>query len=105
MTNKEAVLSLLSKAQPDEDSTVFQLTVAGVDPNAQFTSANSQMIGGVAVDVLAGMLAAPSVSEGGYSQSYNVAGVKDLLLFLARKYGRQDIVVQLTPTISSSSPW
>lgn len=105
MTNKEAAIALLSKAQPDTSAVEFELMSAGIDPNALYSSANSQVIGGVAVDILAGMLAAPNISEGGFSISYTVDGVKELLLYLAKKYGRDDIIQQYTPTISSAKPW
>lgn len=105
MTNKEAIQAILGQVTIPDNSLQLALTDAGYDPDTTYDKSNSTAIGGIACDLLVGILSAPSVSEGGYSIKYDLNGVKSLLTYLAKKYGRDDILSSFSPTIEGVSPW
>lgn len=105
MTNKEAIQAILGQVNIPVNSLELALTDAGLDPDATYDKSNATVIGSVTCDMLVGILAAPSVSEGGYSIKYDLEGIKTLLQYLAKKYGRDDILDSFTPTITGISVW
>lgn len=105
MTNKEAIQAILGQFQLRDDSLQLALLDAGVNPDDTYDNANATVIGGAACDILVGALSASSISEGGFSISYSRDGIVSLLKYLAKKYGRDDLLDSFTPTISNAPVW
>lgn len=105
MTNSDAIKAILGQINVPDNSLQFELQNAGLDGTADYDPANEAQLGSIACELLAGILIAPSVSEGGYSIKYDLTGVKSLLAYLAAKYGRNDLIEKLTPSVNSFIPW
>lgn len=104
MTNKEALIAVLRVSVPD-NTLEKALLDQGVTGASTYSATNAQSIDLCAIDVLAGLLAEPDVSEGGYSIRYDRKAVTDLLLFLARKHNVTSVLNQLKPTVTGKSVW
>lgn len=104
MTNKEALIAVLRVNVPD-NTLVKAMLDRDVAEAATYSKDNSKDIDLCAIDVLAGLLSEPDVSEGGFSIRYDRNAVKEHLLFLAKKHNVTEILNQLKPSVSSPSVW
>lgn len=104
MTNKEALIAVLRVNIPD-NSLVKALLDNDVTDSETYTKTKEKSIDLCAIDLLAGLLSEPDVSEGGYSIKYDRAAVQKQLLFLAKKHNVTDIIQQYSPTITSKAVW
>lgn len=104
MTNKEALIAVLRVDLPD-NSLEKSMMDQGVTPGDGYTTDNAKAIDLCAVDLLAGLLSQPDVSEGGFSLKYDRASIKERLLFLARKHNVTTVLAQFKPTVTSKSVW
>ncbi len=100
MTNKEAVIAALQIIGYSDIAVEKALLDAGIDGNGTYTPDTGAQIDSVAVEVLQGMLSLASVSEGGYSVSYSVAGIEARIDYLN---GRNGISAQ--PTVTARNVW
>lgn len=108
MTNKEALAAKLIATVPDNTLEVA-LIDGEVDPAATYSKANKEAIEKVELEVLYGLFTAQDVSEGGYSVSHPdfLRKVKERIIYLAKTYGRTDILdaIDPKPTVTSKSVW
>lgn len=104
MTNKEALIAVLRVNVPDNtlEKAMLDQVVTG---NETYSAANAKSIDLCAIDVLAGLLAEPDISEGGYSIKYDRSAIQKHLLFLARKHNVTSIINQYSPTVTAKSVW
>ena len=108
MTNKEALAAKLIATVPDNTLTVA-LIDGEIDPSGIYTKVNKEGIEKVELEVLYGLFTAQDVSEGGYSVSHPdfLRKVKERIIYLAKTYGRSDILeaIDPKPTLTSKSVW
>lgn len=104
MTNKEALIAVLRVNVPD-NSLVKALLDHDVTDSSTYTKDNAKDIDLCAIDVLAGLLAEPDVTEGGYSINYDRAAVEKQLIFLAKKHNVTEILDRLKPTVKCIQVW
>lgn len=102
MTIKEAVIATLQITGYADGAIEKALLDSGLNGEDTYTATMKQSIGLAAIEVLQGMLSLASVSEGGYSISYSVAGIKLRLDYLNGIYGE---VTDDVPTVKSPSVW
>lgn len=101
MTNKEAVIATLQITGYSDSAIEKALLDNGLNGEDTYTTTIKQSIGTVAIEVLQGMLSLASVTEGGYSVSYSVAGIQARLGILNGLYG----VAAPVPTVTSPNVW
>jgi hypothetical protein len=87
MTNKEAVIASIQITGYSDSAIDKALLDAGIEGSVNYNSANKKPIDLVAIEVLQGMRALSSVTEGGYSVSYSLAGIEARLGYLNALYG------------------
>lgn len=108
MTNKAALIATLQVSVPDP-SVDLALINAVIDGTATYTVAMQEQIEKTAIPLLYGLFTSPDISEGGYSISHPdfLRKVKERLLYLAKKYGMDDLISELNPkpTVTGVSPW
>lgn len=102
MTIKEAVNSFVGIEVP-ENTTSLEIINAGLDGDAIYTGSLAIQVARVASNVLSVMLSLASLKEGDLTISYDREGIKARLLFLAKKYGFEDIVDEGKPVIRDKS--
>ncbi len=76
MNNKEAVIATLQiTGYPDNaiEKALFDNVLDGED---SYSINNKELVDSISINVLQGMLSVASISEGGYSVSYSIEGVK-----------------------------
>lgn len=102
LTQKEAFLRVI-QAGIDDGTAELALTEAGISPAAQFVKGDLKALEIAAIPVLQSLLTVSSESEGSLSESRSREGIKDRLLFLAKKHGLKDVVdaVSGVPKITS----
>lgn len=94
MTKKEAFIRLIQVGSlEDEDAELFLLS-AGIVFDAEFTG-DLEELEPAELSCLLRLLTVSSESEGSWSQSRSLEGTKQRLLFLAKKFGRDDIISSL----------
>ncbi len=108
MTNKEALSAKAQCTVPDASLDVV-LIDKGIDPNGVYTAGNTEDIELACVDLLFGMYTQQDVSEGGYSISHPdfLRKIKERILFFARKYKLDDIILAVDPkpSVTGKSVW
>jgi hypothetical protein len=104
MTNKEALVAVIRVSIP-ETSLEKSMLDRDIIPGDGYTKDNAKDIDLCAIELLAGLLNEPDVSEGGYSVKYDRNSVKERLLMLAKKHNATDILDQFRPSVSSPSVW
>lgn len=108
MTNKAALVAFLQVSVPDA-SVDLSLVNAEIDGTATYTKAMQEQIEKAAIPLLYGLFTTPDISEGGYSINHPdfQRKIKERLLYLANKYGLEDIItlVDPKPTVRGASPW
>lgn len=91
MTKKEAFLEVVQDGSLSDTNAEMYLLSAGMDPDASFIG-DLDEIEIAAIPCIQSLLGVGSESEGAWSQSRSKEGLKDRLLFLARKHGKEDLV-------------
>ncbi|KGE14623.1 DUF6706 family protein [Sphingobacterium deserti] len=98
MTIKEAFQQFLGI---DVDSKAVELALinAGLDGASDYSAALLPIVEKSTIDLLFQSIAVTSESESQYSTSKDAKLMRDRLLYLARKYGRGDILKALTSSV------
>lgn len=104
MTNKEALVAVIRVNIP-ETSLEKSMLDRDIIPGDGYTKDNAEAIDLCAIELLAGLLAEPDVSEGGFSVKYDRSAVKERLLMLAKKRNATDILDQFRPSVTSRDVW
>jgi len=104
MTNKQALIAVLRINVPD-DTLEKALLDHDVDGAANYTKDNATNIDLCAIDVFAGLLAEPDVTEGGYSVKYDRKAVQERLVLLAKKHNVTEILNQYKPSVKCRPVW
>lgn len=91
MTKKEAFLEVVQVGSVSDQNAEMYLLSSAIDPELPF-SGDLDEIELAAISCLQSLLVISSESEGSWSQSRSKDGIKDRLLFLARKHKHDDIV-------------
>lgn len=103
MNTREAFLRIIQVGTVDDMTADLALMSAKVSPDTVVTAENytelEPKLELAAIPVLQSLLSVSSTSEGGFSISTNLNGIKERLLFLATKHGLTDIVSQLKPSV------
>lgn len=87
MTNTEAVAAAILFTGYSQQALIKAMLDAGVDGTGTYSAASKGAIDLIAVEVLRGMLGVTSISEGGYSISYNYNGIMERINFLNGETG------------------
>lgn len=87
MTNSEATIAVITIPGYSVDGVEKALLDNGLVGTDTYVIANEKAIDYAAIEVLYGMLALASVSEGGYSIGYSTEGILVRLGILNNKYG------------------
>lgn len=100
MTKKEAFLRVIQDGSLEDEDAEMHLLASGIDADAEFTGDLNELEI-AAISCLQSLLGVSSESEGAWSQSRSKDGLKDRLLFLARKHKKDNIVKDILsiPTI------
>lgn len=94
MLKKEAFLRVVQVGSlEDEDAEMFLLS-AGIVFDDEFTG-DIEELEKAAIPCLQSLLSVSSEGEGSWSESRSFPGLKQRLLLLAKKFGRDDIVDSL----------
>lgn len=101
MTIKEAVIATLQITGYSDSAIEKALLDNGLNGEDTYTSTMIKSVGVVAIEVLQGMLSLASITEGGYSVSYSIAGIQLRLDYLNGLYGEAAPM----PTVTSPSVW
>jgi len=107
MTKKEAFLNVVQVGTIDDSTAEMYLLSAGIIASDQFNG-NLNELELAAVPCLQSLLPMKSTSEDEASWAYDREGIKDRLLFLARKHCLNDIISELTistPIIKAYNGW
>lgn len=85
----------------DVDSRAIELALlnANLDGLAEYTAGLKAQVERSTIDLLFQAIAVTSESESQYSTSKDAKLMRERLLFLARKYGRKDIVAAVTGVV------
>lgn len=106
MTNREYLTTILGKFGVSSDEIDIIILEQGIDANGQVVGPEDVKSLQVAIYyqlplMFAGM---QNVSEGGYSISWNLDGIKMWFSWLAKQLGLPDTLVP-KPKISGKKPW
>lgn len=102
MTIKEATIAALQVSGYSDSAIEKALLDNGLNGSDSYSSGNSKDVDLIAIEVLQGMLSVASVTEGGFSVSYSIIGIKNRLAYLSAKNGISDVT---KPSISSPKVW
>ena len=102
MTNLEATIAAIQTPGYDEGAVGKALIDAGINGADQYSSGNAKSLDLVAIEVLTGMLAVASISEGGYRIGYSEEGLKVRIGMLKAKWGIKDTSM---PTVNGVQRW
>lgn len=91
MTKKEAFIRVV-QVGIDSQTAEMALIEAGISPEDNFAQGGLKELEIAAIPVLQSLMVISSESEGGQSESRNLKGIEQRLLFLAEKHGLTDIV-------------
>ncbi len=98
MTIKEAFQQFLG-IEVDSKAVELALLNAGLDGTSEYSAALRPLVEGNVIDLLFQSIAVTSESESQYSTSKDAKIMRERLLYLARKYGRADILNALTSRV------
>ena len=91
MSNKEFVLSVFDKNTPSNLVVENILSRTGLDGEEPFAEENRARLEVACAKQIPWMIQNPSsVSESGFSMSWNIQGIKDYYSFLCKRYGLKD---------------
>lgn len=102
MNNKEALAAVVSISGVSDSLLSKSLLDASIDGTELYTTVNREGIDKVAIEVLKSMLSVASISEGGFSISYDREAIKGRLTMLASQYG---IDTGISPTVRGKNVW
>jgi len=100
MTIKDATIAALQITGYSDSAIDKALLDNGLNGALTYDSSNAKSIDLVAIEVLQGMMAVASVSEGGFSVSYSLAGIKARLDYLNAKNG-----ITTGPVVKGVNVW
>lgn len=102
MNARDAFLRIIQVGTVDDMTADLALMSAQVSPDTVVSAENYSSLEPklelAAVPVLQSLLPVSSTSEGGFSISTNKDGIKERLLFLARKHSLTEIIEQIAPS-------
>lgn len=101
MTNKEALIAEVLVEGVSDNTYEKALLDANLNGTQQYASVNDQAISLAAIAVLQAILPLASQTEGGYSITFSVSGIKARLAYLQDKTGTSTGA----PTIRGVSAW
>lgn len=93
MTNLEAIKATIEPFTVGSNAIEKTLIDLDMSAHSVYTSANKQAIAKASISVLQGCLALASESQGGFSQSYNIEGLKLKIESISKENG---ISIQLS---------
>lgn len=99
MTNSEAVKAIVS-VEVQEATVTKALVDASLIPGDIYTKEQEVRVAFASVDVLSSLLYS-SVSEGGYSVSFDRRAIEQKINFVCGKYG----IVKPGPSVKGVTPW
>lgn len=106
MLKKEAFKKVI---QVDVDDSTLDLALleAGIDGTLEAIQGDLKSLELAAIPLLQSLMIIASESEGGYSVSYSLEGIKIRLLFLAKKHGLTGLIATLggQPKITTKRLW
>lgn len=91
MTKKEAFINVVQVGTIDDSTAEMYLLAKGIIYDDEFVG-NLDELELAAIPCIQSLLSVSSQSEGVASWSNSREGIKDRLLFLARKHGQEDII-------------
>ncbi len=91
MTKKEAFIRVV-QVGIDNKTAEMALIEAGISPEDNFATGGMEELEIAAIPVLQSLMVISSESEGGQSESRNLKGIEQRLLFIAEKHGLTEIV-------------
>lgn len=94
MTKKEAFINVVQVGTVDDGTAEMYLLAKGIIHDDEFTG-DLDELELAAIPCIQSLLSVSSQSEGAASWSTSRDGIKDRLLFLARKHGLDDVVSTL----------
>jgi len=100
MTIKDATIAALQITGYSDSAIDKALLDNGLNGDDTYTSSNAKSIDLIAIEVLQGMMAVASVSEGGFSVSYSLGGIKARLDYLNAKNG-----ITTGPVVKGVNVW
>lgn len=98
MTIKEAFKQFLGFSAEGEAIDLALLN-ANLDGSAEYNSSIKASVERSTIDLLFQLIAVTSESESQYSTSKDSKSMRERLLYLARKYGRKDIIDSVTGVV------
>lgn len=106
MTKLEAFLQVVQVGSVDDQGAEMFLLSAGIIHDENFTG-DLKELEIAAIPLLQSLLSVSSTGEGAFSEGRSREGIKDRLLFLARKHGLDDIedAVSGKPIIKAYNNW
>lgn len=104
MTNKQALIAVLRVNVPD-DTLEKAMLDQDVDGTSAYSKGNAKSIDLCVIDILAGLLAEPDVTEGGYSVKFDRKAVQERLVLLAKKHNVTEILNQYKPSVNCRPVW
>lgn len=106
MTKKEAYLNVLQVGSVDDSTAEMYLISNGITPEDAFNG-DLDELELAAIPCLQSLLSVSSVGEGVFSESRSIDGIKDRLVFLAKKHGMQDLVdaFSVRPKVRAYNDW
>lgn len=91
MTKLEAFIRVV-QVGIDDKTADMALIEAGINPSADFIQGGLKELEIAAIPVLQSLMVTSSESEGSQSESRNLKGIEQRLLFLAKKHGLEDVL-------------
>ncbi|MNK30201.1 hypothetical protein D3C87_486160 [compost metagenome] len=104
MKKKEAFLNVVQVGSVDESTAQLYLLASRINGDDEYTGDLAELEK-CAIPCLQSLLPVSSQSEGAWSEGRNVEGIKQRLLFLARKYSDKAALAELTPAIKRIRKW
>lgn len=103
MTKKEAFIRVVQVGIDDKTAEMAMIE-AGISPEDNFAAGGLKELEIAAIPVLQSLMVISSESEGSQSESRNLKGIEQRLLFIAEKHGLTEIIDCLkgsVPTIKA----
>ncbi|TDQ79582.1 DUF6706 family protein [Sphingobacterium yanglingense] len=106
MTKKEAFINVVQVGTVDDSTAEMYLLSKGIVPDDSFTG-DLDELELAAIPCIQSLITVSSQSEGSASWSMDREGIKQRLLFLARKHGLDDVVnaIDAKPIVKAYNNW
>lgn len=105
MTNLDALRAELDPFTLSNDKMELKLLKSGVDPNVDFLLKNSKEISKAACSLLVDCKQMSSISEGGYSITYDSKAVDDKIISICKEAGIDASEFLKVPTVRRASQY